>query len=248
MRWAFVALAAALVVNLAAKVETNRLQFNAWPIWLTLAACALAWLAAILFWRTMLAPFGAQHLATIGLFAAVQFTLSYATRLAFGPINVVAGPYAVYLTGFGDEGLRCLLLGALVALIPRPGTFALSTLAVFVFNSLTSGFLGFDGLAFVTLTIVLGEAALAGLRVTTGPTAKAPSPTAGWSLIWRAATAIGVANGLKMLLQFQLNGVLYRFFFADAYVLSVSGLALAYGMLGAMAGVPLGYRLRRTAP
>ena len=247
MPWIFAALAAAVGVNLVAKAA-NQLQFNAWPIWVTLAASGLAWLGAAIYWRRALAAFGAPQLATIGLFAAVQFAMSYATRLAFGPINALAGPFATYITGFGDEGLRCMLLGALVALVPRPGTFALSSLAIFLLNSLTSGFLGLDGIVFVTVAILLGEGALAALGVTRGHAARKPAATPTASLVLLAATAIGVSNGVKMLMQFQLRGVLYRFFFDDWYVYSVSSVALAYGAAGAAVGTFLGFRLRRTAP
>lgn len=247
MQWGFGVLAAALAVNLIAKVAGAGMNVGTWPILTTLAASVAAWIALALAWRRMLAPFGAQQLAIVGLFVAAQFALSYAAALAFAPINALTGPYAVYLTGFFNEGLRCLLLGALIALVPRPGTFFLSAVSVFLLNSLTSGFFGLDGLVFVTVTVVLGESALAALGVTTGRSATAPAPTPCRSLVVRIALAIGLSNGLKMYLQFSLNGVLYNFFFSMSYIVSVSVFALVYGVLGAAAGVSLGFRLRRTA-
>ncbi len=205
-----------------------------------LVACAISLVLLATFWRQLVAGMGNDGLATIGLFVCVQFLVSYAARLAdtvIGQIPLVAG--------IGNEALRLLVVGSMITLVPRPGTFAISQLAVFMLNSLFSGSFGVSSILFIALSVVLGEALLAAAGVTTF---RRPARSRAWDYAMRLGLALGIANGLKLYLQFQLSQLVFRLDFATWFVLSIALVGMAYGMVGAACGALVGLRLRRTSP
>jgi hypothetical protein len=211
---------------------------------LALAGCGACLAAG--FGHRAAARLSVEQLAAIGLVAGLHFGVSYTARVG-GALLGVLGPLAVFVSGVADEGLAALLLAVAVTLAPRPGTFALSTLAVFLLNALASGQMGLVDVLFVALSATLGEGALALAGVTTTSAAKRPAVRAPAALVLRVAVALGLANAATLALQFCLSSVLLRLYFAPWYIVAVALVAgLLYGGLGAAAGTRLGYRLRRT--
>jgi len=225
------------------------------PIVATVAAASLvtavaAWLVLALAGRRWIGALGTTSLAIIGMLAALHFAVSFGSRVAGDVIAAVAGPFAIFVAGVGNEGLTCLVMAALVVLVPRPGTVTVSSLTVFLLNAMFSGQFGLLDVVFVTVSIVCNEALLALSGVTTHRTiaGKATGLFSKWSLRWRTALAIGIANGLVLFVQFCLVQLLVRLFFATWYVTAVAlVVGLVYGTVGALVGAALGQRLRSTA-
>jgi hypothetical protein len=216
-------------------------------LFVSLGVSLLGWIVIAVRFRPIVSQVGNEGLAVIGLFAGLQFAVSFAALIADSAIYIVAGPLSPFIAGLGDEAARCLLLATLVTILPRPGVLMLSSATVALLNAIVSGNLNMSSLMFVTVGIVTGEAFLAGLRVTTGNAFQSPRSTPGWSIIVRIALAIGMANGMKLFLQFCLSKVIYRMWYGDAYVAAVACSGFVYGALGAALGAYIGYRLRRTA-
>ena len=212
----------------------------------SLLLCVLSWLLAACIGRRAIRHIGVEGLSTIGVIAALHFVVSYAAGMAGSLLSAGLGPFAVFVSGLGNEGLTSLLLATAVTLIPRVGTFALSGLTVFLLNALFKGQLGVVDALFVTLSVALGELCLACLGVTRFTT----SATTGFppARALRLAVAIGLANMVTLYAQFCLIEVLNRLFFAPWYVTAVAVMTgLIYGTAGALLGARLGFELRRTA-
>lgn len=213
----------------------------------TLAVSLAGWIVLALSFRRIVSRMGNEGLAIIGLFAGLQFVVSFVARVADSAIYVLAGPLSPFIAGFGDEGARCLLLATLVTVLPRPGTLTLSTITVALLNAIVTGNLNMSVFLFLTVGIATGEVFLALLRVTTGNAFLLPRGKPDWSIVLRIAWAIGIANGVKLFLQFRLSYVIYRLPFPEEYIWAVAISGLVYGALGAVLGAIIGYRLRRTA-
>jgi hypothetical protein len=214
-----------------------------------LALAAGAWLAAGIAGRRIVNRIGVEGLSMIGMVAGMHFAVSYVSRLGGGVLAALLGPFAIFVASLGSEGLVCLLLGVVVTLVPRVGTLAVSSLAVFVLNALVSGQLGLADVLYVTVSAALGEAALAALGVTTGAWRHRPAKRPGAAVVLRVALALGLANAATLYAQFCLTQVLFRLFYAGWYVAAVALLAgLCYGACGAALGALLGGELKRTMP
>ncbi|MBX3413113.1 MAG: phage holin family protein [Pirellulales bacterium] len=216
----------------------------------SLVVSAVAWLLFFCVGRRWIGSLGTTSLAVIGMLAALHFAVSFGSRIAGDVIAAVAGPFAIFLAGVGNEGLTCLVLAALVVLVPRPGTVTVSSLTVFLLNAMFSGQFGLLDVVFVTVSIVCNETLLALAGVTTRSTFAHDEATtfSRWSTRWRTAGAIGLANGLVLFAQFCLMQLLVRLFFATWYVTAVALIVgVLYGTIGALAGAALGQRLRSTA-
>lgn len=210
-----------------------------------LLVAMFTWLAAL--WRgpALVRRIGVDGLSTIGLLSAVQFVVSYASRIGSDLLAGALGPFNVLVTGVGHEGLTSLVAAALVTLLPYPGAYMLSAVSLFALNGIFSGQLGLVDVLFVSVGIGLTELLLAVTGVTTGGAlAPAESPRPG--VLWRLALAIGVANALTLAVQFSLFQVLHRLYFAPWFVGLVSlWTGLLYGGVGAAVGGQWGFRLRR---
>jgi hypothetical protein len=191
---------------------------------------------------------GVEGLVTIGLVAGLHFAVTYTSMIGGIALRTLLGPLAIFITGIGDEAIPCLLLAVLLTLYPRPGTLMLTNLTSFVLNCVFGGFFGLFTVVFVTVSIVLGESALALARVTTGPSLAEPRATPTASIVARLALGVGLANALPYPAQYGLSMAMYRMHYETWYVIAVTlGPGLAYGAIGAAAGTHLGYKLRRTA-
>jgi len=225
------------------------------PVVASVAAMALlvslaAWIGFAAFGRRLIGGLGTSGLAVIGMLAALHFAVSFGSRIAGDVLAAFTGPFAVFISGIGNEGLTCLVLAALVVLVPRPGTVTVSSLTVFLLNAMFTGQFGIVDLIFVTVSIVCTELLLALSGTTTRRVGHAnmASTFAIWSERWRMAAAIGLANGAVLFTQFCLIQVLVRLFFATWYVTAVALVAgVLYGSIGALAGAALGQRLRSAA-
>jgi len=214
----------------------------------SIVACLGAWIAAFAGRRRLLSHMNNEALATVAMIGGLHFAVSYASRIATDVVAAATGPFAIFLAGIGNEGLTSMLLAALVTLVPRPGTLTLSNLTVFLLNAMFTGQFGLADVLFVTVSIVLGEGALAALGVTTGRAFRRPGATATPNLAVRMGLAIGLANAATLYVQFCLIQVLHRLYFATWYVASVALLTgLIYGALGAGWGTGVGFQLRRVA-
>jgi len=206
-------------------------------------------------WNRIVRRIGNAGLATIAMVAAMQFSVAYAARVIGALAGVLLGPYYLYIDGVGSKGLTCLLLGALIALLPLPGVLALALATVFVLNAIANGQLGLMSLLFIAVTIALHEVFAAAFGVTTGRDRPAngnravllPAVTA--SLAIRIGLAIGLAQCLSLFAQYEMYKALLRLDFAMSYKLSISVITgLLYGGVGATCGAFLGGRLRKVAP
>lgn len=205
-----------------------------------------AWGTLALGGRRLLRRLDNDALAIIATVASLHFVVSYLARIGGDIVASVTGPFNLFIAGVANEGLTCLMLALVVVLLPRPGTATVSGVTVFLLNAMFTGQFGLVDLLFVTVSILLTEAALALAGITTRPLPSGGH--ASWSVLLRLGAAVGLANALTWYAQFCLMQVLLRLFFADWYVVAVCVLTgLIYGGLGAAAGTTLGYRLRRTA-
>lgn len=191
--------------------------------------------------------FDNRELSVIAMMAALNFAVSFASRLVDGLLMTVLGPFFVYVAGIGDEGLPCLLVAAAVTLVPKVGTAGLSLAVVWLLYGLVTGTFSIVNLQTIAASIVLHEAAL----VLCGVTIRRPAPAVrpSWFVVWRTAAAIGAANGLALFVNYvvfmrQLGRNFDAWFVVSAAVL----VGAAYGAVGAAIGTVWGYQLRRTAP
>jgi hypothetical protein len=215
----------------------------------SLAVTVMTWIAAVVFGKRCVRAIGAEGLAMIALVAGMHFGVSYASRLGGNVLGTFMGPFSIFIEGLGGEGLACLLLAAAVTLIPKPGSLAVSSLAVFLLNALFTGQFGLVEVLFVTVSVALGETCLALAGVTTAGGFRRPSPTAHPVSVLQMALAIGLANAGTLFAQFCLSQVLYRLFFSAWYMAAVALITgLLYGAVGAGLGTLLGWELRRTLP
>ncbi|HEY2841133.1 MAG TPA: hypothetical protein VGJ26_18400 [Pirellulales bacterium] len=205
-------------------------------------------------WNRVVRRIGNGGLATIAMIAGMQFTVAYAARMIGIVAGVVLGPYYLYIDGLGSKGISCLLLGTLVTLLPLPGVLALVLATVFVLNAITNGQLGLVSLLFIAVTIALHELFAAVLGVTAGPARPAirdmlgALPEVTWSFAIRVGLAIGLAQCVSLLAQYEMYKTLLRFDFDLSYKISVSVITgLIYGGVGAACGAFLGGRLRKVA-
>jgi hypothetical protein len=99
------------------------------------------------------------------------------------------------------------------------------------------------------VSIILGEAALALLGITTSRGGIFIGARPSTTTVLRFAAAIGIANAATLYAQFCLVQVLHRLFFAGWYIAAVALVTgLLYGAAGAAAGTWLGFQLRRASP
>jgi hypothetical protein len=231
--------------TLFAQFDTHD-PFRAAVALISLLGSLAGWLVWLTWGRRAVRRIGIEGLCVIALFAGLHIAVSYASRIGGYVLWAILGPFSVFLAGIGNEGLTSLLIAATIVLVPRPGTFLLSSATVFLINALFTGQFGIVDLLFVTISIVSAEVLLAGLGITTGRQ-MADSHAASASIVLRLAIAIGVANMATLYAQYCIAAVVYRLEFDGWYLAALSLVTgLLYGALGAAAGTVLGFRLRKT--
>jgi len=214
----------------------------------SLGLSLVGWLGIAVFGRRIVEGIGTEGLVTIGLVAGLHFVVTYTSMIVGVALRTLLGPMAIFITGIADEGIPCLLLAILLTLYPRPGTLMLTNMASFVLNCVFGGFFGLMTVLYVTVSIVLGEGALALMRVTTGPSLRETRRAPPWTTVTRVALGVGLANALPFPAQYGFSMALYRMHYGTWFIVAVTLFpGLIYGMLGAAVGTSLGYKLRRTA-
>ncbi|MGC3969385.1 MAG: hypothetical protein QM775_19100 [Pirellulales bacterium] len=199
--------------------------------------------------RHRVGHFTNRELATIAVLAALHFAVSFAARMIGGVLQVLLGPWAVFVDGLGGEGIPCLLSAVAVTLIPRFGTATLMIVTVWLLNAVVSGTFSFVSAQQVAVSIIVHEAILLLFLVTVGPWRRRPSRMAAISEIVRTSLALGVANATALGVQFYIAINEYKLIFPRYYVEQVTLITgLGYGALGAAIGTVWGRSLRRTAP
>src|SRR5688500_17972581 len=83
--------------------------------------------------------FDNRELSVIAMLASLHFGVSFLSGLLDALLMAFMGPFFIYLSGIGDEGIPSLLLATTVALVPRVGTAALSLATVWLLNGFISG-------------------------------------------------------------------------------------------------------------
>ena len=251
---AYAAFAVLVIAAFAAQFQSAPLpglENRPWIWRLVVASIVLSvagWIGMLAFGRRTIERVGVEGLATIGLIAGMQFAISYTSVILNTILRPLFGPFSTFVTGPGDEGLPCLLLAALIVLLPRPGTLMLNYATLFVLACIFGGSFGLVPILFVTVSIVLGECILAAARVTTGSELKLPGDRPPPGVVWRVGATIGLVNAAPLLVQYGLFQVFYRLEFATWFIAaSVLIPGFLYGAIGGAIGVQLGYRLRRTA-
>ncbi|MDZ4779267.1 MAG: hypothetical protein SGJ19_03335 [Planctomycetia bacterium] len=202
-------------------------------------------IAAICFGPRLTAAIGVVGMTRIALLSGVHFAISFTARIADAVISVLVGPYFVFVSGFGGEVLPTLIQAVTVAIIPRPGTLALSNLTVAILNGICAGELGPTDIWFAIVGASLGELCL----LLTGATRWSGDITTvaprGWSWPLRCALALSVYNGGAWFLQYCMYEVLFDLFYPASYIAAVALVVGAlYGGLGAIVGARWGVRLR----
>jgi hypothetical protein len=217
-------------------------------VMVSLGLSLAGWVGVAVWGRRVVDRIGTEGLVTIGLVAGLHFVVTYTSMIANMALRTLLGPMATFITGIADEGIPCLLVAILLTLYPRPGTLMLTNMASFVLNCVFGGFFGLMTVLFVTVSIVLGEGSLALMRVTTGPSLRTPRAVPDWTIVFRVALGVGLANALPFPAQYGFSMALYRMHYPAWYIVAVTLFpGLIYGMLGAAVGTRLGYKLRRTA-
>ena len=251
--WLVVCMVVVLAALAARSAAQEFGQFNVdWQVravlYASVAATAVFWYAVIVLGRRWVEGVGLTGLATIGLIAGLQFAAMFASRIIGTMLTVVAGPYAVFVNGVGDNGVPCLLLAVVVTLLPRPGAALLALVTVWMLQVVATGSLGLTPIVFISTTVVLHEGLLAASGATVGPALKSPAVTAPWGCVLRVALAIGLAKASVVYAQNALYVSLFRLQFTQEYMVAAALVTgLLYGGVGAAIGTALGYRLRRTA-
>ena len=250
----YAAFAALVIAAFAAQFQSAPplgLADRPWIWRLVVASIGLSvagWIGMLAFGRRTIERVGVEGLATIGLMAGMQFAISYTTTIVGTVLRPLFGPFSIFVTGPGDEGLPCLLLAALIVLLPRPGTLMLTYATLFVLNCIFGGSFGLVPILFVTVSIVLGEAILAAARVTTGQTLRRPGDRAPPGAALHVGATIGLVNAAPLLAQYALYQVFYRLEFATGFIVAAVLIqGFLYGAIGGAIGARLGYRLRRIA-
>lgn len=213
-----------------------------------LSLSAIGWLGVGLCWRRLMDRLTASELALIALLTGVQFAVAYLSRVMGMVLRALLGPYAIFISALGDECVSCLLLAALVVLVPRPGTAMLSLLGLLLLNSISGGLLNVAALLFASVSVAVFELSLAALGVTVGSSLHRPAASAPLESVLRTALAIGLANAASMGLHYTISVFAFRLQLGLTYMIAMTVVAgLLYGGLGAAGGTVLGYRLRRVA-
>lgn len=215
----------------------------AWTVLIGLTVSATG--IAILFVRLpgLARQRGMRALTMIALIGSVAAVASVAANGLGSGLNILFGPFNQFIAGFADEFLQAALVVAAVALLPRPGTAALTGATAFAVASLL--FQGFGVLAVITTGFKF--TVLEGLLWTLGTTRPrdAPRPTAQPWAWWRCAAAFALADAASLYVSFALFRVFYRLYFASWFVaLSVLVAGLLYTWIGALAGIRLAHSVR----
>ncbi len=209
-------------------------------LWLATGAALALLVALVLRARSWLPAFPLRDRVLIALTITLALLLVSLPALPLAAVSaVLLGPF-----GFLAEGLLFklglfVLLGALVAWIPRPGTYALFYLLWMAGQALLSGHYGPLVVLFAGIPILLLESAwwACGLTRQRAP-GRAAVPVA------VAALSAGIAEALIVFWDLHLLQALYRQYLAEGFIVFQAASAGVYAACGFAVGLPLGRRLR----
>ncbi len=202
-------------------------------------------IAAICFGPRLTAAIGVVGMTRIALLSGVHFAISFTSRIADAVISVLVGPYFIFVSGIGGEVLPTLIQAVTVAIIPRPGTLALSNLTVAILNGICAGELGPTDIWFAIVGATLGEFCLLLTGATKWSGDVMPFAPRDWSWPLRCALALSIYNGASWFLLYCMYEVLSRLYYPPSYIAAVALIVGAlYGGLGAIVGARWGVRLR----
>lgn len=248
---AILAVGAALAIRIRA-TELSSFTPGTWT-WVAIAALSVltlaGWMWLVFSYRNVVRALGNSGLALIGLLSGLQFVVSYVSRFGGGVLYALLGPFGIFISGIGDEGLLCLLTAVAVTLLPKPGTLTLTYLTLFLLNSIVTGLVNLLSILFISISIAIGELLLAAFAITLGSRFRETRSAAPTNALARMGLAIGLGNSLTMAAQYAISYAAYRLHLGNWYMAAVAlGPGLIYGAGGAWLGTRVGYRLRRTAP
>ncbi len=182
------------------------------------------------------------RLTTIAVFGSLSFTVGAASQLVGLGLSSVLGPFSPFVLGLADDALRMCLVGALLALVPRVGIFALATLVGWLMRALALGAVHPVDLIYLGSAICWTETMLFVSGVTRGD--------AHWlegRLAWlRLSVGLAVPNAVGTATGLAISVVLYRLYYADWYLVATVALpGLVYAAVGCAVAVPFARSLRR---
>lgn len=179
-----------------------------------------------------------RDLTTIAVFGALSFVVGTASQVVGLGVASVLGPFAPFVLGLVDDAVRVCLLATLLTLVPRSGVLSLALLLGWLMRALALGAAHPVDALYLGASVLWLEtgAALAGL-------------SRGRVTLLRLWLGLVLPNALLTALALAVSMVLYRLYYADAYVLAlVLGPGLLYPAAGCLLAVPFAASLRRVAP
>jgi hypothetical protein len=193
-------------------------------------------------WRGWLNERPTTSLMTIAMLGAMMFTVGAGGQLLGMGVAAMLGPFSSLFTGLVDDAFRTALMMTLLMLVPRPGSATLAALVEAMLGALALGNIGPSQLLMLGNRILWTEGFLwcAGVTRSDAWTREAP-----W-LIWlRVSLGLGLANLMNGALGLVLASVLYRFYYADWYVVMIlAGPSFGYVLIGCAIGLPFARSLR----
>ncbi|MFO0981165.1 MAG: hypothetical protein U1E76_05335 [Planctomycetota bacterium] len=210
------------------------------PFLVTIATLLAAMLAATLAFlgrNAIFASFSSRDLVLAALVGATDFAIVTLPEIAFfNIVHALLGPLSVVLTGLLTGAVHYTLLACLLVLTPKRGMIALVLVVRLLLAGIVMGQISLVALLYASTNILLLEGAL---RV-------APPRWLRDRRYLLAALLVAGAQGAAVLINFQVSKTLYRFYFADWFVvLSVIVDGALYTWLGCCAGRRIGHGLLR---
>jgi hypothetical protein len=192
------------------------------------------WIARRL--RRWLEEAATSELMTISLFGSALFVVGTASDILSMAVGAVLGPFATVVTGLVSDVGRYVLLGTLLALLPRPGILSLALCTGFVLRGVAMGSFAPADLLYLGASVAFHELAawISGL-------------SRGREATWaRLSGAFGGAAVAVTLSGLWLHVILYRLFFATWYVaLQVLVPGLLYTVIACRLAAPFAASLRK---
>ncbi len=158
-------------------------------------------------------------LVVVALFSGLLFVVGTAAQLLGAALGAALGPFSVFFTGLVDDAVSYALLSTLLRLLPRPGVMGLTvTLTALLRGLITGGLSPFD-LLFIGARVFFLEGALYLFGLTRGG---GDWRRSGLFAQWlRLSAGFGLASVASVASSLVLQALLYRLYFADAYVLAL---------------------------
>lgn len=185
---------------------------------LTLTASAAGVALVLLRVRRWLREFDTASLVTIALFGALTFVAGTVGQLLGLGAAAAAGPFATMVTGLVDDALQATLLGALITVLPRPGSATLTVLVAWLLRGIATGTLSPMDIAFVSCRIATLEGGLWLFGLTRGGAWREASRV---QRVVRLGLGLAVGSFTGTAASLVLHAALFRLYFAPWYVAMV---------------------------